>query len=149
MSSFNRELIQPRPQTRQANWQPALLLIFAQLAAGLRDMPQFAFFLIYLQEQLALAPVTISSVVAGAQVATMIAALGSGALTARRLGVPLAQELSAYLRTVDPATLAHLLMAAAVAAVESGEEAINHRTLSMADYTGPSERRRQFERVLM
>ncbi|HBL8856752.1 TPA: transposase, partial [Enterobacter hormaechei] len=45
--------------------------------------------------------------------------------------------------------LAHLLMAAAVAAVESGEEAINHRTLSMADYTGPSERRRQFERELM
>lgn len=41
------------------------------------------------------------------------------------------------------------LMAAAVAAVESGEEAINHRTLSMADYTGPSERRRQFERELM
>ncbi|HCT5145992.1 TPA: NTP-binding protein, partial [Klebsiella pneumoniae] len=25
----------------------------------------------------------------------------------------------------------------------------NHRTLSMADYTGPSERRRQFERELM
>jgi hypothetical protein len=45
--------------------------------------------------------------------------------------------------------LAHLLMAAAVAAVESGEEAINHRTLSMADYAGPSERRRQFERELM
>lgn len=40
-------------------------------------------------------------------------------------------------------------MAAAVAAVESGEEAINHRTLSMADYIGPSERRRQFERELM
>ncbi|MFG8753266.1 transposase, partial [Pseudomonas aeruginosa] len=43
----------------------------------------------------------------------------------------------------------HLLMAAAVAALESGEEAINHRTLSMADYTGPGERRRQFERELM
>ncbi|WP_266099130.1 hypothetical protein, partial [Klebsiella pneumoniae] len=28
-------------------------------------------------------------------------------------------------------------------------EAINHRTLSMAVYTGPSERRRQFERELM
>ena len=40
-------------------------------------------------------------------------------------------------------------MAAAVAAVESGEEAINHRTPGMADYTGPSERRRQFERELM
>ena len=41
------------------------------------------------------------------------------------------------------------LMAAAIVAVESGEEAINHRTLSMAVYTGPSERRRQFERELM
>ena len=57
-----------------------------------------------------------------------------------------------YLLTRSEGTigeLAHLLMAAAVAAVESGEEAINHRTLSMADYTGPSERRRQFERELM
>jgi ABC-type antimicrobial peptide transport system ATPase subunit len=49
----------------------------------------------------------------------------------------------------EAAKLAHLLMAAAIVAVESGEEAINHRTLSMADYTGPSERRRQFERELM
>ena len=57
-----------------------------------------------------------------------------------------------YLLTRSEGTigeLAHLLMAAAIAAVESGEEAINHRTLNMADYTGPSERRRQFERELM
>ena len=57
-----------------------------------------------------------------------------------------------YLLTRSEGTigeLAHLLMAAAIVAVESGEEAINHRTLSMADYTGPSERRRQFERELM
>lgn len=45
--------------------------------------------------------------------------------------------------------LAHLLLAAALAAVESGENAINQRTLSMADYTGPGERRRQFERELL
>ena len=45
--------------------------------------------------------------------------------------------------------IAVVVVAAAVAAVESGEEAINHRTLSMADYIGPSERRRQFERELM
>lgn len=45
--------------------------------------------------------------------------------------------------------LAHLLMTTAIAAVESGEEAINHRTLRMSDYIGPSERRRQFERELM
>ncbi|OAV62690.1 TniB family NTP-binding protein [Enteractinococcus helveticum] len=45
--------------------------------------------------------------------------------------------------------LARLLTAAAVAAVESGIEAIDHRTLTMADYTGPTERRRLFERELL
>jgi hypothetical protein len=61
-------------------------------------------------------------------------------------------DMARYLLTRSEGTigeLAHLLMAAAIAAVESGEEAINHRTLSMADYIGPSERRRQFERELM
>lgn len=46
-------------------------------------MSQFAFFLIYLQERLALAPMTISTVVAGAQVASMVTALLCGAVTAR------------------------------------------------------------------
>ncbi|PKF49031.1 TniB family NTP-binding protein [Enterovibrio nigricans] len=61
-------------------------------------------------------------------------------------------DMVRYLLTRSEGTIgemAHLLMAAAVAAVESGEEAINHQTLSMADYIGPSERRRQFERELM
>jgi hypothetical protein len=44
--------------------------------------------------------------------------------------------------------LAHLLTDAAVAAIESGEEAINQRTLLLAPYTGPTERRRLFEREL-
>ncbi|MFN6543466.1 arginine deiminase [Mycolicibacterium nivoides] len=35
----------------------------------------------------------------------------SAAVDARRLGVPLAQELSAYLRTLPPVDLAHILMA--------------------------------------
>ncbi|MCE7982002.1 MAG: MFS transporter [Caldilinea sp. CFX5] len=83
MSSINRDLSSPGVNTQQVGWQPALLLIFAQFAAGLRDMPQFAFFLIYLQEQLVLSPVTISTVVAGAQIASMVAALWSGAVTAR------------------------------------------------------------------
>lgn len=47
--------------------------------------------------------------------------------------------MARYLLTRSEGTLAHLLMAAAIVAVESGEEAINHRTLSMADYTGPRE----------
>ncbi|MCW2690666.1 MAG: arginine deiminase [Mycobacterium sp.] len=35
----------------------------------------------------------------------------AAAVDARRLGLPLAQELSAYLRTLEPAPLAHILMA--------------------------------------
>lgn len=61
-------------------------------------------------------------------------------------------DMARYLLTRSEGTigeLAHLLMAAAIAAVDSGEEAINRRTLIMADYNGPTERRRQFERELM
>lgn len=83
MTSIDTDLPHQELRARPVLWQPALLLIFAQLASGLRDMPQFAFFLIYLQEQLSLAPVMISTVVAGAQIASMVAALLSGAATAR------------------------------------------------------------------
>ena len=61
-------------------------------------------------------------------------------------------EMGRYLLTRSEGTigeLAHLLTSAAVAAVDSGEEAINQRTLILADYVGPSERRRQFERELL
>ena len=61
-------------------------------------------------------------------------------------------DMARYLLTRSEGTigeLARLLMATAIAAVESGEEAINAHTLGMADYAGPSERRRQFERELM
>jgi hypothetical protein len=44
--------------------------------------------------------------------------------------------------------LAALLTDAAVAAIESGEESINERTLRLAPYAGPAERRRLFEREL-
>lgn len=44
--------------------------------------------------------------------------------------------------------LTSLLTEAAVAAVDSGEESINHRTLTLAEYDGPSVRRRKFEREL-
>jgi hypothetical protein len=45
--------------------------------------------------------------------------------------------------------LARLLTEAAVAAVASGEERINRRTLTMAVYIGPSERRQLFEPQLL
>src|SRR5512144_1128589 len=68
---------------RTAPGLPAILLILVQMASGMRDIPQFAFFLIYLQERLSLPPVTISGVVAGAQIAGMVTALLGGAITAR------------------------------------------------------------------
>ncbi|MFI9597483.1 TniB family NTP-binding protein [Nonomuraea sp. NPDC052265] len=60
-------------------------------------------------------------------------------------------EMTEYLLTRSEGTigeLAALLTDAAIAAIESGEEAINQRTLLMATYEGPTERRRLFEREL-
>lgn len=61
------------------------------------------------------------------------------------------EEMAAYLLTRSEGTigeLARLLTDAAIAAIDSGEEAINQRTLLMAGYAGPTERRRLFEREL-
>jgi hypothetical protein len=60
-------------------------------------------------------------------------------------------EMATYLLTRSEGTIGELtalLTDAAVAAIESGEEAINQRTLLLADYAGPTERRRLFEREL-
>ena len=59
--------------------------------------------------------------------------------------------MTRYLLTRSEGTigeLAHLLTDAAVAGIQSGEEAITQRTLVMAPYAGPTERRRLFEREL-
>lgn len=60
-------------------------------------------------------------------------------------------EMTSYLLTRCEGTigeLASLLTDTAVAAIESGEESINQRTLHLASYAGPTERRRLFEREL-
>ncbi|MER6615934.1 TniB family NTP-binding protein [Streptomyces xantholiticus] len=60
-------------------------------------------------------------------------------------------EMADHLLTRSEGTigeLAHLLTDAAVAAIESGKEAVNQRTLLLAQYAGPTERRRLFEREL-
>lgn len=60
-------------------------------------------------------------------------------------------DMARYLLTRSEGTigeLTHLLSDAAIAAIESGEERINRRTLTMAQYAGPAERRRMFEREL-
>ncbi|WP_026005767.1 TniB family NTP-binding protein [Arthrobacter sp. M2012083] len=62
------------------------------------------------------------------------------------------EDMARYLLARSEGTigeLAHLLMAAAVVAVHTGEERINHRTLTLADYKGPTERRRLFEQQLL
>jgi type II secretory pathway predicted ATPase ExeA len=60
-------------------------------------------------------------------------------------------NMARYLLTRSEGTIGELvglLTDAAVAAIESGDETISQRTLLMADYTGPTERRRLFEREL-
>jgi hypothetical protein len=60
-------------------------------------------------------------------------------------------EMAGYLLTRSEGTigeLATLLTDAAVMAIETGEESINQRTLTLATYAGPTERRRLFEREL-
>jgi MFS family permease len=68
---------------RQRAWWPAVPLVLVQLALGMWYLPQLSFFAIYLKEQLGLAPEVIGSLVAGGQVAGMLAALLGGALTDR------------------------------------------------------------------
>ena len=59
--------------------------------------------------------------------------------------------MARYLLTKTEGTigeLAQFLMNAAIVAIETGEESITSRVLSLADYEGPTERRRAFEREL-
>lgn len=59
--------------------------------------------------------------------------------------------LAAYILARTEGTIGEitrLLTRAAVAAIESGEEALNRQTLLLADYASPSERRRTFEREI-
>ncbi len=61
------------------------------------------------------------------------------------------EEMASYLLTRCEGTIGELtalLSDAAIAAIESGEETINQRTLLLASYAGPTERRRMFEREL-
>jgi hypothetical protein len=69
----------------------------------------------------------------------------------RRRSAIATTQMAQYLLTRSEGTigeLARLLTDAAVVAIDSGEEAINPRTLVIADYLGPTERRRLFEREL-
>jgi hypothetical protein len=61
------------------------------------------------------------------------------------------REMASYILTRTEGTIgemATLLSRAAIAAIESKEEAINERTLALAEYDNPTERRRTFEREI-
>ena len=86
----------------------------------------------------------------GGEISSLLASFASS-FPLRRPSPIANDDMARYLLARSEGTigeLARLLTEAAVAAVDSGEEAINHRTLTLADYTGPTERRREFEREL-
>jgi hypothetical protein len=69
----------------------------------------------------------------------------------RRRSVLSSVEMAKYVLDRSEGTIgeiAQLLSAAAIVAIQSGEEAITSRTLRMADYRSPNERRRTFEREI-
>ncbi|MGN7150741.1 TniB family NTP-binding protein [Arthrobacter sp. SAFR-179] len=87
----------------------------------------------------------------GADTLSLLASFVAALPLQRRSDIATA-DMAQYLLARSEGTigeLARLLTTAAIAAVESGEERINRRTLVMADYAGPTERRRLFERELM
>ncbi len=85
------------------------------------------------------------------QEARSLLASFAAAFPLRRPSMIATEDMARYLLTRSEGTigeLTHLLTDAAVAAIESGEEAITQRTLLLAPYVGPTERRRMFEREL-
>jgi len=96
------------------------------------------------------APFTLPRWEAGPDACSLLASFAAS-FPLRRASHIATTEMTAYLLTRSEGTigeLAALLTDAAVAAIESGEEAISQRTLLLAPYAGPTERRRLFEREL-
>lgn len=97
------------------------------------------------------APLTLPRWAPDAQGCSLLASFAAS-FPLRRPSAIAAPEMAEYLLTRCEGTigeLTHLLTDAAIAAIETGEEAINQRTLLMAPYTGPTQRRRCFERELV
>jgi hypothetical protein len=97
------------------------------------------------------APFTLPQWEPGPEACSLLASFAAS-LPLRRPSHIATTEMAAYLLARSEGTigeLAALLTDAAVAAIESGEEAISQRTLLLAPYAGPTERRRRtFEREL-
>jgi hypothetical protein len=68
----------------------------------------------------------------------------------RRRSVLIQPALATYILARTEGTIGEittLLTRTALVAIDPGEEALNRKTLLLADYTSPSERRRTFERA--
>jgi hypothetical protein len=118
------------------------------VGVGIRD----AYLAIRSDDQLEnrFAPLALPRWEPGDEACTLLASFAA-AFPLRRPSPIADREMASYLLTRCEGTigeLSALLADAAVAAIETGEEAINQRTLLLAGYAGPTERRRTFEREL-
>ncbi|MGN2642439.1 TniB family NTP-binding protein [Nocardia takedensis] len=96
------------------------------------------------------APFTLPLWEPGEQAVALLASFATS-FPLRRPSLIATEEMAAYLLTRCEGTIGELdtlLSGAAIVAIESGEEAINQRTLLLTPYQGPTERRRMFEREL-
>ncbi|MGB8199494.1 MAG: TniB family NTP-binding protein [Pseudonocardiaceae bacterium] len=119
------------------------------VGVGIRD----AYLAIRSDDQLEnrFAPLTLPRWEPDADICSLLASFAAS-FPLRRPSAIATPEMADYLLTRSEGTigeLTSLLTDAAVAAIESGEEAINQRSLLLAPYTGPTERRRLFERELL
>ncbi len=85
---------------------------------------------------------------AGPELLSLLASFAAS-FPLRRPSQLVSPEMASYILTRTEGTIgemATLLGRAAITAIETKEEAINSRTLALADYDSPTERRRTFER---
>jgi hypothetical protein len=118
------------------------------VGVGIRD----AYLAIRSDDQLEnrFAPLALPRWEPGDEACTLLASFAA-AFPLRRPSPIADREMASYLLTRCEGTigeLSALLADAAVAAIETGEEAINQRTLLLAGYAGPTDRRRTIEREL-
>lgn len=76
----------------------------------------------------------------------------TAAFPLRRISDLCSEEMARYILARTEGTIgeiATLLVHAAIAAIETGEEAINSKTLAIVDYDSPTQRRQKFEREVV
>jgi hypothetical protein len=96
------------------------------------------------------APVTLPLWQEGPELMALLASYAAS-FPLRRRSVLTQPAVATYILARTEGTIGEittLLTRAALVAIDTGEEALNRKTLLLADYTSPSERRRAFERAI-